>query len=351
MKLHIFNPEHDLALAANLSNFTAPLAGRALRNELSYLPAFWADEDDVVLTDDPNFAERQFKNVAVQLDIKCPQPQFVTKNSLNALPVSSVEPWGWDLAIRGELLRAGLCEALLPSVDEIEEIRQLSHRRHTTWMLDEIDVPHTVGQSWCCSTIDEIREIMFRHHDIVLKAPWSSTGRGVRMAHGTLEQPLCRWINRLFETQGSVMVEPYYNKICDFGMEFYSDGDGQVAYCGLSLFSTVNGAYTGNLLMSEENKEETISRYISLETLQSVQERIISLTGEMYQGKYRGLFGVDMMIVCQDDGSYGLHPCVEINLRRTMGHVALAMKKYIKKGRLTIYGKPHSFSLMLEHSV
>ena len=32
--LQIFNPEHDIALAANLSNFTAPHAGRQLRHDL-----------------------------------------------------------------------------------------------------------------------------------------------------------------------------------------------------------------------------------------------------------------------------------------------------------------------------
>ena len=42
MKLHIFNPEHDLALAANLSNFTAPHAGRQLRADLGFIPAIWA---------------------------------------------------------------------------------------------------------------------------------------------------------------------------------------------------------------------------------------------------------------------------------------------------------------------
>ena len=31
MTLHVFNPEHDIALASNLSNFTAPHAGRQLR--------------------------------------------------------------------------------------------------------------------------------------------------------------------------------------------------------------------------------------------------------------------------------------------------------------------------------
>ena len=47
---------------------------------------------------------------------------------------------------------------------------------------------------------------------------------------------------------------------------------------------------------------------------------------------YRGPFGVDMMVVKENsqlsnhqDCQLKLHPCVEINLRRTMGHVALAL--------------------------
>ena len=47
-KLHIFNPEHDIALASNLTNFTAPHAGRQLRADLGFLPALWADEGDYV---------------------------------------------------------------------------------------------------------------------------------------------------------------------------------------------------------------------------------------------------------------------------------------------------------------
>jgi hypothetical protein len=38
MRLHIFNPEHDIALAANLKRFTAPHAGRQMRADLGFLP-------------------------------------------------------------------------------------------------------------------------------------------------------------------------------------------------------------------------------------------------------------------------------------------------------------------------
>ncbi|MBQ2179413.1 MAG: hypothetical protein II450_03295, partial [Prevotella sp.] len=48
-------------------------------------------------------------------------------------------------------------------------------------------------------------------------------------------------------------------------------------------------------------------------------------------GTYQGPFGIDMMIVRNDPqlstkiSQLLLHPCVEINLRRTMGHVALSL--------------------------
>jgi len=48
MTLHVFNPEHDIALAYNNKHFTAPHAGRQLRHDLDYLPALWAAEGDLV---------------------------------------------------------------------------------------------------------------------------------------------------------------------------------------------------------------------------------------------------------------------------------------------------------------
>jgi hypothetical protein len=116
------------------------------------------------------------------------------------------------------------------------------------------------------------------------------------------------------------MVEPYYSKVKDFGMEFESDGKGHIAYLGLSLFHTANGAYTGNILATESTKKEMISRYIPETLLDKVQQKICMELGEIYKGRYQGPFGIDMMVTKE-----GFHPCVEINLRRTMGHVALAI--------------------------
>ena len=115
------------------------------------------------------------------------------------------------------------------------------------------------------------------------------------------------------------------------GMEFESDGEGGVNYLGLSLFHTQNAAYTGNILATEEEKREMISRYISVDRLNVVKEKICTVLGALYKDRYKGPFGIDMMIVrgsengqwSMANGQFLLHPCVELNLRRTMGHVAL----------------------------
>ena len=64
MTLHSFNPEHDIALASGLSNFTAPHAGRQLRHDLGFLPAIWAKEGDAILVDDVEQAQRAWKKMS-----------------------------------------------------------------------------------------------------------------------------------------------------------------------------------------------------------------------------------------------------------------------------------------------
>ena len=93
MKLYVFNPEHDLALASNLINFTPPKAGRLLRNDLEFLPKFYASAGDKILL---HHDRRPLQD-------------------LSSLPITEVVPWGWDRAICAELRRLGVSDRLLPS--------------------------------------------------------------------------------------------------------------------------------------------------------------------------------------------------------------------------------------------
>ena len=324
MKLLVFNPEHDLALAANLSNFTAPHAGRQLRADLGFVPAIWAAADDFVLVENVEDAERRFLRLT-----RRPFGRFIAKDLLCKLQFSAVDVWGWNLAIRAYLLRWGVEAVVMPTVTQIDAIRQLSHRRHAMQLLESLQMPGTIGCASETDQMDIIADRLHRGEHLVVKAPWSSSGRGVRFMEGDMNIYDKGWVRHVIEKQGSVMVEPYYNKVKDFGMEFVSDGKGLVSYVGLSLFQTSNGAYTGNILASEDEKEHMISRYISVDLLKAIRQKICTLMGVLLKDRYAGAFGIDMMVVRRDDGDgFLLHPCVEINLRRTMGHVAISLTEH-----------------------
>ena len=324
-KLHIFNPEHDIALASNLTNFTAPHAGRQLRADLGFLPALWADEGDYVLVEDADYAALAYRRATKGR--KC-RVEWVTKSQLSSLSLLSVSPWGWDSALRHQLLRYGVDASLLLSEQQVAEIRQLSHRQTAALLLPSLRIDGTVGEAVFCQSVEAVEQQLSLHPRLVLKAPWSSSGRGLRFINGQLSEYHLGWLRNLLTSQGGVMAEPYYDKVKDFGMEFITDADGTIRYEGLSLFHTVNGAYVGNILATESAKLEMISRYISVDLLNIIKQRIIS---SLRLGTYQGPFGIDMMIVRNNpqlstkSSQLLLHPCVEINLRRTMGHVALSL--------------------------
>ncbi len=335
MKLHIFNPEHDIALAHNNPYFTAPHAGRQLRADLGFIPALWASDGDLVLVDDVAAALEHVRH----LKCRIPEVLFITKNDLKSVEtdvaeersrVSSslqIEPWGWDLAIHHQLKKAGISPAFMPSAERLRRIRMISGRQWTAEMLMKVlpgfadgvfDVPRSAA------SVDELVRLYERHYDssAVLKEPWSSSGRGVRYVRGSLTPPMLNWVARVIAQQGHIMLEPYYdNKVKDFAAEFLAHPDGTITYEGLSLFHTTKGAYSGNIIASEQEKRQMLSRHVSLADLDAVVAVIIQCMRSYLQNVYVGPFGVDMMAL----GGGLLYPCVELNLRRTMGHVALAV--------------------------
>ena len=130
------------------------------------------------------------------------------------------------------------------------------------------------------------------------------------------------WALNIMDRQGFIMMEPLYDKVKDFALEFESTNSG-VRYLGLSLFKTINGAYAGNILASEADKRMMLGKYISMELIDGLAERISAILTVFFHESYRGPFGIDMMVV-RDGGKLKVHPCVELNLRRTMGFVALS---------------------------
>ena len=330
MKLHIFNPEHDIALAHDNPFFTAPFAGRRLRSDLGFIPALWADDGDYVLVDDV----QQSVDTLDKIDSLASKVIFISLQDLRHLSKDSqlknklvVDPWGWDSALCHQLVKNGFNVDLLPSNEQLKSIRTMSGRR---WFANTIIremrmfADGTYEAPCSFSSVDDLQRNLCRspHHKFVLKEPWSSSGRGVRFVSCDIDDHTVNWVSRVVRQQGHIMCEPYYDKTLDFASEFYSHKDGEVTYEGLSLFHTTGGAYTGNIVDTERHKLHILSEYVDLAEYEAAVNFLCNILSNHLKGIYVGPLGVDMMAL----PGKRLYPCVELNLRRTMGHVALSVK-------------------------
>lgn len=332
MVIHIFNPEHDIMLADGRSTATAPHAARALRGDLGFLPALWAHNGDVILVDDVGASIAAWRAVRrYTADVI-----FLSWFELSCIDFSAsenivIDPWGWDSAVVRSLLQTSpSLERFVPDERQLASIRSMSNRR---FALERI-LPELlkrderfVGQACYVSDFDALLDTMERQESCVVKAPWSSSGRGVRYFRSAPDAAQRAWCRNVIRRQGGATVEPLYDKVADFAMEFAAQPDGTVDYRGLSLFLTLKGAYTSSIIASEQDKQRLLTRYIEPELLATTQQAATECAAlALKESGYVGPFGIDMMVVNdRATGRRRVHPCVEMNLRRTMGHVALAL--------------------------
>ncbi len=300
MVVHVFNPSHDEALAINSAQYCPSSAARKMAGKLWDVAKYWAKADDFILRLPDNGS---IKGVDV--------PDWNH--------VEEIQPWGWDRHIVGVLRKLGAPDHLLPNEKQLDVIRELSSRKTTVRIMQELGFENR----WCKNEDEVLNAIESFHGKAFLKAPWSCSGRGVWLGYNE-EKTLLR-VRKILREQGAVEVEPVHHRVADFAMEFWSDGKGSIQYEGLSFFATAeNGAYQGNLIAPQSVIEEKILDFkvCTAQDLQRVRTQISAVLASIISHHYRGPLGVDMMLTPQ-----GIVPCIEVNLRNTMGRVAIFQQK------------------------
>lgn len=294
--LCVFDPEHDICLAHGGCDFMAPkMALEFARHSSSVMEEIYGK--GIVCRDAYGLESYQGKV----------QPLRVIA-------------WGWNPALRKTLLKKGLDESLLPSETEIMEVRKLSHR--STILPFQEFVSSQIGMTFDTmrvTSVTEVEEILKKMPEVVMKAPWSGSGRGVRWVSRSLSDHDKGWIKNVVEKQDCVMVEGRKKVVKDFALEFYISQE--VDFVGYSLFNTVNGAYVDNELINDQEFREEFGLYLDLSILDEITCLLLNYMERHYVGKYCGPLGVDMFIYQVED-SFRLQPLVELNFRHTMGLVA-----------------------------
>lgn len=312
MRIHLFNPENDLALALGCPHYTPPPHAQAIHNAGALLPMWWAVEGDMILA--PPSLSGEADRLA---------SRFGLHGAVSADPGSATValPWGWSLDARRQFIRAGVDESVLPDDAAIARMRSLSHRRMSveilTRLADGSPVPLETTDAEAVVTMER------QHPGCYVKSPWSGSGRGVFCARSLDDGALRRRAEGIIHRQGSVMVELGLDKVLDFAALFHSDGS-RVEFRGLSVFSTeARGMYSGNIVAPQSYLLSRLAGLIDTDVLMTTIRREEEILTELIGPAYRGWMGVDMMVYRDPEGTMRVMPCVELNLRMTMGVAAM----------------------------
>lgn len=342
MKGLLFNPSHDDALASGRADYCPTRIVRRMETDLSLLPLWWADPDSVVLT------RRKEQALAFCEDNQVFLPEAHVASFDCAEEVTSIAPWGWDAHIVRCLESAGFAPHLLPSSEQLEQLRRLSSRYTSVRVLrlvrEQLNDSCFVGESYWVEQGSQLKELLNRFGRLMVKAPWSCSGRGVFELAADDKRSWDRALS-VVRRQGAIEAEPFYERVADFAMEYESDGMGHVAFRGLSWFGALAGRYVGNCVCSEARAEQEWQRFLPIEILWRTRQELLSVLENEVAASYRGPLGVDIM-VCRDavDGHLVLHPCIEVNVRHTMGLVAIDLRRLLPQNAIA------RFSIMAERT-
>ena len=283
-QIYIFNPEHDLCIANGDENFVPPRSAVGFAKEN-------IDLSELMIR--PNKQRRK------------------------------IIPWGWNHSLKKRLINEGIDPSTLPSEEELRFIRTHSRREFALDVHSRLSCrdSQVIGPGYriVATSVSEIETFISANGSAVLKSPLSGSGKGIRFVREGLSESDEGWCRRILDKQGSVIVERRFEVIKECAMLFECHHEG-IDFIGYSHFESKNGAYSKNILASNEDIEDMIAGYIQRETLINIREELIAILTDTLVGHYEGFLGIDQ-IICQASSPVFI-PVSEINLRMTMGLIA-----------------------------
>jgi len=333
--LHYFNPGHETAVL-NSSPYYTPAANQLkMQRDLAFLPAWYAGSpDDLVWIEDDlpdDFIEtvKPLRHLAKAISITG------LANQENSIKNASVSPWGispQSIRFFETINNKYGSNFILPEWKK--EYTDLCSRQTARKCLESIIQSHPEIDKDILpefyTTIEAIENrIQTSEIQLLAKAPYSSSGRGLLwLPSGKLHQSEKQIINGILKKQLTVSLEKVLDKQIDFAMLFHANGLGKIDYTGLSLFETgKKGVYDKNIVTSQTNIQNKLQTFIDNSLLENIKQTLIAFLSATSGFVYSGCIGVDMMIY-SENGSFKLHPCVEINMRNTMGLLAFRLYQY-----------------------
>ncbi len=146
----------------------------------------------------------------------------------------------------------------------------------------------------------------------VLKNCFGLSGQGHLPIPAPLDK-LKNFVEKEFHAKRPIIAEPWVTRILDFSTQWIIHHDQSIEYLGSTILkSDEKGRYSGTIVGVEIGTHLVRHKEVAIHTLK-----------KMAALGFFGNVGIDSMIWGNDH----LHPIVEINARKTMGFIALEIRK------------------------
>ncbi len=354
--VYLFNPTCEMAIANGTVSWQPNRLLQQMETDLGNLPQFFAAETDVVLV--KRLPGKAFTDTLAAAGFSIPEFRLVAEalasHEFGKRPLNRLLPWGWSPAthrLLGPLKKQ--CSATFrasPVFSWQPSFKKLTSRETAAEWLQEIVV---AANNHCflssgqlpksCASVQEIEQLGQRWGKLMVKAPWSSSGRGLQpVTHFPVHPSVAQRISGLLREQQLVIAEPLLNKVADLGLIFQISPE-KNAFTGFSHFLTnEKGQYAGNYLNGHlPGGSAELSIF-----LEEMKEKLPPLLLQIIDRKqvarqFTGPLGIDTLIFRDQNGKLKINPCLEINWRFTMGAVAQQLEKRVSPGLPAIFRTYH----------
>ena len=323
--VHWFNPNAELHARGHLNGNDIKMNRfeSAIEKDLEILMAAFSKRDDIVLFRELPSVSHLEKLQGSGFDL----PDAIGENELGNGKLGGFRPWAWS-----------------PEASQLFEpfAQQVSKKIKDQWRAP-------VPSSWLSKEIGYLLEkrigslednrpvcrdvehalSMISNHSVVYKPGYGCAGKGFRIAKEKNSE-LEKWLSATIKENGFVIAEPWVQRVEDFSVHYHVE-NGRVDFLGATKvvndhrgrFRGIDVAPRWSKLIDQElttflYKEELFGRWYH----EIIPEELGSLLDQ-----YNGPASIDAMVWRDSDGKLRLRKVVELNVRMTMGRVALDLQK------------------------
>ncbi len=345
-RLFLYNPTCEMAIANGQVSYMPPRNLALFEYDMASFPFVFGNSNDFILV--PN---REDHTLAHLEEIGWEIPSLVvTPEDLPSDVCEGLElhPWGWSPAVYSRF------SLFMPYLDAawprspfyswnadlafllsrgtgyrfLETLRALYEADEKSYSLLELpDKPIILKNE-----SDLQRIVQTFSLPAVIKTPWSASGRGLYRIRNVADDPgKSPWVKGMLRRQKKLYVEAWQDKVQDVSFHFWLHPH-HIEFLGHNFFYTEpSGQFAGCAIGYPQN----------LFTLPGDQKRVgealdqaahllaAGLQTLQLNHEYTGPLGVDALFFSYPErgGEVLLNPCVETNLRYTMGLANVLLKR------------------------